>query len=119
MIAVDNGRVFLDRHGKKYAVWVQCPHCGPTPPLTEIIPHVVSREPITQLTLGPAKKLRCSTCRRTGESREALVPDRKTEGKCGSRCWNGKLICACVCEGKCHGEGECYCEKVADARKGG
>ena len=113
MIVVEDDRVLLTRQDKKYTVWVKCPNCGPTPPRTKVVPHAVSGEPIPQFASDLFSKLTCSVCGSEGERREALVPDRSTTGKCGSRCWNGKLICACICEGKCHGEGECHCKVAA------
>ncbi|KKK92999.1 hypothetical protein LCGC14_2697270 [marine sediment metagenome] len=113
MILVEDDRVLLTRNDKRYTVWVQCPDCGPTPPATRIVPHAISGEPVTEFSAYMFDKLVCSVCGREGERREALVPNRTAEGKCGARCWNGKLICACICEGKCHGEGKCYCKVAA------
>ena len=32
---------------------------------------------------------------------------RTTETTCDSRCLNGKRSCGCVCQGACHGMGNC------------
>ncbi len=44
-----------------------------------------------------------------------LKEGRKTE-KCGTLCWEAKRQqCNCVCEGRCHGKGECLCKKEKGA----
>ncbi len=96
--------VFRPRYGNNYAIWVKCPSCGPMEPLMDgefFAP--------TQIT---GQHL-CSKCLTPAPYRECLLPERDGAGRCGRRCWNAKYECGCVCEGKCHSEGECYCVKVA------
>jgi hypothetical protein len=111
-IITEEGRVFRTRYGKKYAIWLKCPECGPTPPRTRVVPHAVSGELMVALGARPlSSKLDCSVCGRESESRECLIPERTSQhGRCGKKCWNGKYECACVCLGKCHSEGKCFCD---------
>lgn len=113
-ISQDNGKVYLTRYSKKYAVWVQCPTCGPSPPRLKHVPHAIDGEIMTTLDFGDNychDELVCSGCGEKGVRRECLIPVRQGAGRCGKRCWNGKYECACVCEGLCHSEGECFCKK--------
>ena len=110
-ITAENGYVSRTRYGKRYTVWVRCPECGPTPPQTRVVPHVVSGELMVMLAAQSplSSTLPCSKCGSEGESRECLIPERASQnGRCGKRCWDGKYECACVCLGKCHSEGACY-----------
>jgi hypothetical protein len=113
-IIVEDGRVFRIRYSKWYAIWVRCPECGPTPPRTRVVPHAVSGELMVMLDgTHPfhGSNLFCSKCGREGASRECLIPERTSQqGRCGKLCWNGKYECACICEGKCHSEGACFCD---------
>jgi hypothetical protein len=116
-IITEDGRVFRTRYGKRYAIWVKCPECGPTPPRTRTVPHAVSGELMLMLAFGSPvnfKALDCSKCGRESERRECLIPERTSQhGRCGKRCWNGKYECACICEGRCHSEGSCYCKEAS------
>ncbi len=112
MISAENGYVSRTRYGKRYTIWVKCPECGPTPPRTKVVPHVVSGELMLMLVTPRYSNTvvkECSKCGRESESRECLIPERTSQnGRCGKRCWNGKYECACICLGKCHSEGACY-----------
>ncbi len=116
-VTTEDGRVFRTRYGKRYAIWVKCPDCGPTPPRTRVVPHAVSGELMVMLAFAPtalASVLECSKCGMDNESRECLIPERTSQhGRCGKKCWNGKYECACVCLGRCHSEGRCWCEVAA------
>lgn len=93
--------VYRPRYGLNYAVWVKCPNCGPTEPLMDGGNFVPA---------APKGTHCCSKCLFSAPYRECLIPERtSTRGRCGKRCWNGKFECACICEGKCHSEGRCYC----------
>jgi hypothetical protein len=88
------------------AIWVQCPDCGPRRP--RVKPHF---DHFIATVESPKDAYECSllTCSNCGEKapyRKAKIPTNG-KGKCGSKCWNGKTICACICAGKCHGEGKC------------
>jgi hypothetical protein len=109
-IITEEGRVFRTRYGKRYAIWVKCPECGPTPPRTRTVPHAVSGELLVTLAGSLFGNKLCSKCDTPRESRECLIPERTSQhGRCGKRCWNGKYECACICNGKCHSEGKCFC----------
>ncbi len=114
-ISVEDGYVYRTRYGKKYTIWVKCPKCGPTPPQTRVVPHAVSGELMVTLEIAGSSLLAkavCSKCGGGGHSRECLIPERTSQhGRCGKRCWNGKFECACICKGRCHSEGKCYCEE--------
>jgi len=112
-IITEEGRVFLTRYGKRYAIWVRCPECGPTPPRTRVVPHAVSGELMVVLANVSVASvvMECSKCGRESDSRECLIPERTSQhGRCGKKCWNGKYECACICLGKCHSEGKCFCD---------
>ena len=106
------GQVVLQRH---HTLWVQCPDCGPQPPALQ---WDASRErwtaqPQVELPFfSPLPRtLTCGACGADAPYRKAAIPQNGTgkRERCGPRCLNGKSQCSCACEGRCHGEGVCYC----------
>lgn len=102
-VTQDNGVV---RYRNK-TIWVQCLFCGPQVPYVEWIPGrglaatIESPKDASETNL-----LTCSNCGEKAPYRKSKTPVNG-KGKCGSRCWNGKTECACICAGKCHGEEAC------------
>ncbi len=53
----------------------------------------------------------CPQCDRALSIRAIMLQPKDKRGVCGPLCWKGKFKCNCVCEGLCHGKGECLCKK--------
>ncbi len=87
-------------------IWVQCPSCGPQAPVVNCLDGRFAATVESPKTSYETTLLTCSNCGGKAPYRKAKTPVNG-KGKCGSRCWNGKTTCACICAGKCHGEGNC------------
>jgi hypothetical protein len=101
--------------------WVSCPNDGPQPPVLKEGPEhfpgtrIATRtQPPDRWEKRPAMAL-CSVCEVDGPLRSATIPIEKSGSheKCTRRCLEGKITCHCMCRGRCHSEGECYCEVAA------
>jgi len=89
------------------AIWVQCPFCGPQAPfVTWLYGESFAATVESPKDASETNLLTCSNCGEKAPYRKAKIPVNG-KGKCGSKCWNGKTTCACICAGKCHGEGDC------------
>lgn len=111
---VREGDVVFTVRGKRKALWVSCPDCGPQPPAIGWIAHLVHYGVIAPSDHSRGTYMVCSACGQDAPYRKAILPREKRRGteRCNQRCLNGKISCRCRCEGRCHGEGKCYC-KVA------
>ena len=101
-------------------IWARCPECGPQPPKVEWLKHrnawgLVNHQerPLGDITVE------CSKCGTLVPYKLIIIPEKRSSRneKCNRRCLNGKTYCACHCQGRCHGEGVCYCEPTA--KRGG
>lgn len=92
-------------------IWVQCPSCGPQPPIVRWLRGTLTATVKSPKDSYEASLLTCSNCGGKAPYRKSKTPVNG-KGKCGSRCWNGKTVCNCICAGKCHGEGFCRCNGV-------
>ena len=119
--------VTIGRHGAvfegKHTLWVQCPDCGPRPPLVEWNgkrEQWYTVNPIREagfFSPGP-RFLVCLACGKDAPYKKVVQP-RNGTGKvlhCDRRCLDAKGDdCNCMaCMGRCHGESICYC---ADAKQ--
>ena len=117
-VILEDGLVVMPAGKNRRVIWVQCPTCGPQPPATgwnerrecnAILFHVED----SCLEQG---LLLCSVCGQDAPFKEMLIPRerKRRHEKCTGRCLRGQTFCACGCNGRCHGEGKCYCKEEAD-----
>ncbi len=112
-VVKENGSVSQAAGRSRRTVWARCSECGPTAPVITWVPYreehsvIFAGEP----RLGVQPDVFCSGCWREVSYRESLTPPDAAQRheECNQRCLNGKTICRCACEGRCHGEGKCHC----------
>ena len=66
----------------------------------------------------PSSQTVCAECRVPVTARMIHIETRKSRGgrktECGAACLNGKRVCDCRCNGRCHGAERCYCGTVPE-----
>ena len=113
-VTVEDG-VVVDNSGKNLRViWARCPNCGPQPPVVQKYAWLQHKEVWGLVNVTDASGellLMCSTCGSYCPYKVIIIPEKRSNRneKCNRRCLNGKTFCACHCQGRCHGEGTCYC----------
>ena len=105
--AKDSRRVF----------WADCPNCGPVPPtVTTQARGKHYPETLTLVTDNtyPGQRPLLGWCSQCGTTllalREIMTPNKEPgpHKRCDRRCLEGKSVCRCACQGRCHGAGKCY-----------
>ena len=101
---------------KRIVFWARCSDCGPQPPAVKTLAHRDDELVLITFNAWPAQRPlmgQCSVCNASPVTiREAVAPLNNTRPheKCNRRCLDGKTVCHCRCQGRCHGEGKCYCD---------
>ena len=106
-VILEDGLVVTPAGKNRKVIWVQCPTCGPQPPVTACNPWSGRDATVVRVT----DLLACSVCGQDSAYKEILIPreQKKRHEKCMNKCLDGKAFCACACRGRCHSEGECFC----------
>ena len=114
-VYLEDGLVLIPAGKNKRVFWVQCPTCGPQPPLTAAhepwaCHALVSHDNVSGVAL-------CFVCGQDSPYKEILIPrePKRAHERCTNKCLDGKVFCACGCRGHCHGEGKCFCKEATDA----
>ena len=121
-VLLEDGLVVMPAGKNRRVIWAQCPTCGPQVPaaawhalrgtMTLLHPEGTQRQHRPGLWPAPRPAI-CSVCNQDSPYKEILIPreQKARHEKCMTKCLDGKTFCACACRGRCHSEGECWCQK--------